>query len=169
MKRTVLRDYYFDKQPPMEFIQQLKQPLHGPKGAAYGTREKRPEEVDVRGMFLENRFVDDPDGLLETVCTDFQYFLKLYELAGTAVPVRLVKGVTPCFEAYRILVESQGITITANDTEGIRRGIICLEDMLRRKEAGFLNPGLTERKPRIKSRITRCFFSPINRPPKYGD
>ncbi|MBR3941938.1 MAG: hypothetical protein IKJ55_01155, partial [Clostridia bacterium] len=27
----------------------------------------------------------------------------------------------------------------------------------------------TERKPFVKSRITRCFFSPINRPPKFGD
>ena len=169
MKRTVLTDPFFDKQPPLEFIRQLKQPLHGQKPGYYGKREKRAEEVDVQGMFLDDSLFPDPENLLETVYKDFRHFLTLYGLDGDRFPVRLEQGETPCFEAYRIQVEPQGVIITANDTEGIRRGIVYLEDMLRRKEAGYLDAGEILRQPQIKSRITRCFFSPINRPPKYGD
>jgi len=66
-------------------------------------------------------------------------------------------------------VAENGITVTAGDTEGVRRALIYIEDELRISEAAFLTPGKTSRVPHLKSRITRCYFSPINRAPKFGD
>lgn len=171
MQRTVFTDPFFTKQPPLQFIEELKQPLHDRKPENFGKRPREAGEIDVSGLFLEVPFPEDPEGLLETSYADFARFLSVYELSGNGqpFPVRLRKGATACFEAYEITVCAREITITAADTEGIRRGLIYLEDMLRRSEGPFLHPDTITRKPHLRSRITRCFFSPINRPPKFGD
>lgn len=169
MKRTVKIDPYFDKQPPLTFVEELKKPYHQCKPTGYGTRPMAPGEVDAHGLYLAARYPQDPEGLLETIYADFDRFLTVYEIGGNRFPVTLCQGETPCFEAYRVCITAHGVTITANDTEGIRRGLIFLEDELRRRENAFLEPGTIQRRPYIHSRITRCFFSPINRPPKYGD
>jgi hypothetical protein len=41
---------------------------------------------------------------------------------------------TECFEAYRIVVDKDGCTVLAADTEGIRRGLVFLEDEMLRRE-----------------------------------
>lgn len=169
MQRTVFVDKYFDKQPPKGFVDLLKEPVHQQKPAYYGKRDRAAGEVDARGIYLANQYPDDPEGLLDTVYQDFSLFTQVYGIGGNAYPIELVKGNTGCFESYTICIGPSGITLTAGDTEGIRRGIIHIEDKLRAKEAAFLDPGEIRRSPQIKSRITRCFFSPINRPPKYGD
>lgn len=169
MKKTVFRDYYFDKQPPMAFVELLKEPVHKQRPDYYGKRPICDGEVDARGLYLAELYPEDSEKLLETVYQDFARFIDLYEIAGDRYPIRIRKGETECFEAYKIEITADGLTITAADTEGVRRGLIYVEDLLRRKENAFLDPGTTLRKPRIKSRITRCYFSPINRPPKYGD
>ena len=169
MKRINKLDYYFDKQPPLTFIEELKKPYHQCKPTGYGTRPIAPGEIDAHGLHLAVRYPNDPEGLLETIYADFDRFLEVYEIGGNAFPVTLCHGTTPCFEAYSISVTATGVTVTAADTEGIRRGLIYLEDELRRRENAFLEPGEIHRQPYIHSRITRCFFSPINRPPKFGD
>lgn len=169
MKRITKTDPYFENQPPLAFVDDLKKPLHSEKPAGYGEREITEKEIDARGLYLAELFCDDPDGLLETIYNDFNKFLKIYEIGGNRFPVFLKKEETDCFEAYKINVSDDNITISANDTEGIRRGLIYLEDELRRRENAFLLPGETYRKPKIHTRITRCFFSPINRAPKYLD
>lgn len=169
MKRTQWQDPFFLNQPPLRFVDDLCAPVHMAAPERYGTRPMEEGEVDVRGLYIAQAFDADPDGLLETVYRDFQRFTVLYGIAGDRFPIRLCRGITPCFEAHRIEVTPEGITVTAADTEGIRRGLIRLEDDLRRSEAHFLTPGITERRPYIHTRITRCFFSPTNRPPKNGD
>ncbi len=47
----------------------------------------------------------------------------------------------------------------------MRRGIYYLEDLLLSADGPFLKLGLIEHKPWLKSRISRCFFGPIKRPP----
>lgn len=163
------QDPFFTRQPEKKFIEDLKKPLHKEAPKGYGTRSKAEGEICAKGMYLANRFSPDPKGLLETVYTDFARFLQVYGIGGDRYPVRLEWGETPVFEAYRVKITAEGATVTAADTEGIRRGIIFLEDELRRREGAFLEPGEMTRKPHIRSRITRCFFSPINRPPKNED
>lgn len=169
MKRTVFRDYYFDKQPPMAFVEQLKQPVHQTKPDYYGKRTMENGEIDARGIYLAQMFPDDPDGLLEVSYKDFARFTEIYGIGGNHYPVTVCKGSTACFEAYTVEITAEGITVTAEDTEGVRRALIYIEDLLRSSEHAYLTPGVVKRVPKIKSRITRCYFSPINRPPKFGD
>ena len=168
MQRTVFTDPYYYKQPSMTFIDELKTPLHNEKPLHYGKRAMEQGEVDLKGIYIAEKFEDD-NGLLDTSYRDFELFLKVYEIGGNRVPVRLVKAETEMFEAYSVEIKQDEIIISANDTEGIRRGLVYLEDLLRESEAAFLNPQKITRKPFVKSRITRCFFSPINRAPKFGD
>ena len=167
MKRSIFTDPYFYNQPPFSFIDELKKPLHKKAPDYYGKRTALTDEIDVSGLYFANEY-DDTDAL-QTVYSDFKHFLSVYSISGNRFPIFLKKSETSVFEEYKIEVSEEKITISAGDTEGIRRGIIYLEDELRRSEAAFLTPGITVRKPSIKSRITRCFFSPINRPPKFGD
>jgi len=169
VKRTNFTDPYFYNQPPQAFIEELKMPLHRQKPDYYGKRHILSDETDVGGLYIANRFCDDQDGLLDTVYGDFDTFLKVYEIGGRRFPIFVKKEETSVFEEYKICVENDKIIISAADTEGIRRAFIYLEDELRRSEAPFLKEGITKRRPVVKSRITRCFFSPINRPPKFGD
>ena len=169
MKRVVWRDPYFDKQPPMSFIEELKKPLFSEKPAYYGKSTMEAGEVDVHGMYLDTLYPDDPENLLQTSYEDIKTFLKVYEIEGDRYPILIRKGKTECFEAYEIEITAENIIITAEDTEGVRRALIHIEDKLRSREDAFLTAGKISRVPKIRSRITRCFFSPINRPPRNGD
>ncbi len=44
-----------------------------------------------------------------------------------------------------------------------------LDELTALPEEELTVPPLPDREPWMKTRITRCFFSPINRPPKNGD
>ncbi len=168
MKRTVKIDPFFANQPEKEFLKELTSPVHGEKPFFFGRRSVRVGEADGTGMYLAEKFEAEQD-VLDVSYADFERFLKIHAIAGNRYPVRLKRGETDCFEAYRIEVSKEEAVVTANDTEGIRRALIYLEDEMLRREGPFLPVGLTERRPSMKARITRCFFSPINRPPKYGD
>ncbi len=168
MKRKTSQDEFFEKQPPLSFVEYLKAPVHEKRPARFERTLPEEGEVSVRGLYLDHRF-PDPEGLLDTMTADFSLFISVCGIGGGRYPIRLRKGVTPCFEAYTIEVSEEGCTVTAADTEGIRRALVFLEDEMIAREGPFLPLGKTERKPWLKSRITRGFFSPTNRPPKNGD
>ena len=168
MLREVKLDPFFTDQPELEFLEDLKSPLWKEKPAGFGERAIEEGEIDVSGLYLETGF-PDPEGLLETIYDDFAKFLRVTRIAGRRIPVRIAEAETPVFEAYRVTVSPEAVTIEAADTEGVRRALIRIEDELRRREGPYLPAGTVERAPHIRARITRCFFSPINRPPKYGD
>lgn len=168
MKRQIVQDEFFDRQPPLSFVEYLKAPVHTARPARFSRTAAEENEVSVRGIYLDHRF-PDPEGLLDTVTADFSLFVSLCGIGGGRFPVRLQKGITPCFEAYIIDVTAEGCVITAADTEGIRRALIYLEDEMIAREGPFLPIGRIERKPWMRRRITRGFFSPTNRPPKNGD
>lgn len=167
MKRTVRQDPFFLDQPPLAFLEELRSPMHH-RPVSYGSRDMAPGEIDARGIHIAEHFPDGEE-LLRTVYEDFDRFTAEYGIGGQEYPVYLRKTETECFETWSAEISEEGVIIAAADTEGIRRGVIWLEDELRRREAAFLAPGRISRIPKIRSRITRCFFSPINRPPKYGD
>ncbi len=69
------------------------------------------------------------------------------------------------FESYKIDVGRDGkVTITTEDDDGLRRAVYYYQDCVR---AGNLKSCV--RKPWVKNRISRCFFSPIKRPPLNHD
>lgn len=161
-------DPFFSDQPPLEFIEELKKPFYQKKPENFGKRRVREGEYDCSGVYLDFNFPDE-NGYLETAIFDFERFAKLYEIAGNRYPVRIIKGETPCFEAFYIDATDTEITVTANDTEGVRRAIIFIEDEFCRREGAFFPKERVFRKPVIHTRLTRGFFSPTNRPPKMGD
>lgn len=168
MIRVEKFDEFFHKQPPRDFIKLLGSPVHEVCPPSFGKRSQKADEINAQGLYLTGDFPDQ-DGVLETAYADFQNFLKVYHIDGDRYPLQLVFGETRCFEAYTVNISASGITLRAADTEGIRRGLIYIEDLFTRSESAYLVPGETERWPHIKDRITRGFFSPTNRPPKNGD
>ena len=168
MKRKIVQDEFFDKQPPLTFVEYLKKPVHQKPPSRFARTEAEEGEASVRGIYLIDEF-PDPRGLLRTSFTDFDNFVRVTRIGGHRYPVRIVRGETQCFEAYVVDVTKKGCTITAADTEGVRRALIWLEDEMTAAEGPFLPLGKTERHPWLRERITRGFFSPTNRPPKNGD
>jgi len=161
-------DPFFDDQPPMEFVDELKKPFYQSAPANFNTRKIREGEIAVSGIYLDAHDFSD-EALLETAYSDFSRFADLYGISGKNYPVVLKKGPTPCYESYKIVFDSSCTTVYSADCEGIRRAIIYLEDELVRREGAFLPKGEILRKPSVKTRITRGFFSPTNRAPKFGD
>lgn len=150
------------------FIEDLKSPLWDQH--AWTARKVSANEADLSGGVRIEAGFPDPEGLLETTYTDLGDFLDAGKISkdGSYV-IETAKADTPTFEAYRIEVTDNRCRILAADTEGIRRGIFYVENRMLRAGGPFLPLGTVERKPFIKSRISRCFFGPIKRPPKYRD
>ncbi len=168
MKRKTSQDEFFDLQPPLSFVEYLKAPIHAKRPARFARTEAEEGETSVRGLYLDHRF-PDAEGLLDTATADFGLFISVCGIGGGRYPIRIAKGPTSCFEEYIIDVTAEGCTVTAGDTEGIRRALVYLEDEMIAREGPFLPLGRIVRKPWLRQRITRGFFSPTNRPPKNGD
>ena len=124
MKRTIKKDPFFEAQPPLSFVEDLKKPLHLKKPKNYGTRERTEQEIDARGLFIAEFFPDDPDGLLETIYDDFKRFTACFEIAGNRFPVVLKKGETECFEAYKIVIANTNKKKKKKKKEGL---CLCLD------------------------------------------
>lgn len=135
------------------------------------TREAATEgEASLKaGVRIQPGF-PDTEGLLDTAYADLNRF---FESAGVPQggPFRIVTEQipTPKYETYTIVVSQDACRIQANDTEGIRRGLFFLEDQLMQADGPFLPIGETIRSPFVDTRISRCFFGPIKRPPKNRD
>lgn len=107
---------------------------------------------------------------LETAYDDLNNF---FTAAGIRRPgkykIIIEQTASACFEAYKLDIRADSCLIQANDTEGVRRAVYYLEDMLLAADGPFLRIGVIARKPWLKSRISRCFFGPIKRPPLNRD
>ena len=150
------------------FITELRnRPYH--QKIARTQRRKKPGEISFPGgIRLDHRF-DDPRGLLDTALADFRSFLGTVGLRNDeGYPLVTCRRRTSLREEYHISINNERCELGADDTEGIRRGLIWIEDeMLRR--GGFLPIGDFTRTPVIRTRISRCFYGPVNRPPKSKD
>ncbi len=161
-------DPFFENQPPIEFIESLKLPVHVSPPPNFKLGNPEGEEISALGAYFAEKFPSD-EGLLDTAYDDFEKFLTVTGICGNNYPIYLKRGEVSGYESYRISVSKDKCVITAEDTEGIRRAIIYLEDEMTKREGPYLAVGEVTRAPKIKDRITRGFFSPTNRPPKYGD
>lgn len=161
MRYRVFDDPFKDRQPQKTFIGDLTRPVHQKMPVSFSGIKAKAGELKLSKVCLKFSF-PDPEGLLETSYKDFYEFLSAAGIktdkGGT--PIVIEKGDTPCFEAYKISVTKDGVKITANDTEGVRRALIYIEDQMMRLSGTVLPLGVIERKPFLKTRISRCFFSP---------
>jgi len=168
------------KNPPIQppetdwhFVEELQSPLWTQH--FWTPRERRQDEVALlNGVYIEKNF-PDPDGLLETAYADMADFLRAGDVTVQDAPLKstfvieTVHAATSIHEEYRIQINQQRAIIRAADSEGIRRGLFYLQDEMLRHHGPFLQIGEITRKPVIRTRISRCFFGPINRPPKNRD
>ena len=121
-----------------------------------------PDQLDVkRGLFLDFQF-PDPEKLLETAIFDLERFMKEAGVAGSEIKITVRQDAALALEEYRLTIDD-GIMIEGGDTEGIRRAMYYLRDLI--AGSPYLEKGTSLRKPWLKNRISRCFFGPIKRPP----
>ncbi len=166
MRYRILNDPFKDQQPPMAFMDDLLRPVHHETPARWNQRAAEAGELFLPAVRLNLSF-PDPEGLLETAYADFRAFMTFSAIAEseTGIPVSVVYEKTACREAYVIRVDEKGCVIAAADTEGVRRALIYLEDEMRRREGAFLPFGEIARRPFVRTRISRCFFSPPSHSP----
>ena len=150
------------------FVKELSQPYH--RYFNWKRSSVNPGEADLsRGVKINCAF-PDPEKLLETAYEDLNIFFADSGLATNGEYEIIIQQIDKeCFESYRIEIKPESCYIQAADTEGVRRGIYYLEDLLLSNDGPFLRLGSIERKPWLKSRISRCFFGPIKRPPLNRD
>ena len=144
------------------FIEQLRSPLHTP--IKWARTASMGDEIDLRnGVSCLFQF-PDPKGRLGTAYDDFAGFLAAGNIPSNG-PYRIVTAHadTGGAEAYSIEARQDQCFLRARDTEGIRRALVALEDRIRRVGGPFISPGVLHRKPFIRTRISRCFFSPTGR------
>ncbi|MBP3591922.1 MAG: hypothetical protein J6K14_05505 [Clostridia bacterium] len=163
-------DPFFDRQPSPGFIADLSSPVHARAPLGFGKRvTPREGEISVKGLYIKQKF---PEGetILSSAYEDLAAFLSVTKVGGDRFPIVIEKGhVKGVSESFRIRVSESGVTVTAEETEGVRRALVYLEEEMTKNEGPFLPLGTVERRPYIKTRMTRGFFSPTNRAPKFGD
>lgn len=131
---------------------------------------KTDDEASFQGgIQVEARF-PDADLALETAYDDLNNFFTSVGIPAGG-PFRIITEQVPTTESesFTLAISANECRIQANDTEGIRRGIYFLEDELMRADGPFLTIGNLQRAPFVKTRISRCFFGPIKRPPMNRD
>lgn len=161
MRYRIFEDIFAKKQPGMGFVEELLRPVHSETPKDFNTREAEGDEIFIPSLVVNADF-PDPEGLLDTAYADLRKFMEIAHIAERedGIALRTVMTDTECREAYRITVTTESVTVGAADTEGIRRGLIYLEDEMLRRSGAFLPIGVIERKPFIRARISRCFFAP---------
>ena len=161
-------DKFFDDQPRALFVEDLKAPLHSEPPYGFGRGAVSEGEVSCAGAYIAERF-SGGDELLATAYADFERFLSVTGAGGKSYPISIKTrhGLAP--ESHIIETDAAGTVIFAAEPEGVRRALVYLEGEMTGREGAILPLGRTERQAHIKARITRGFFSPTNRAPKWGD
>jgi hypothetical protein len=159
-------------QPPEDqwaFVDALRNtPYHGP--LRWTPRAAGAEEAHFpTGLQLDPQF-PDPRNLLDTAQADFARFQAAADFPAPGPQVlALQQDPAAAREAFCLRVGSAGARLSAADTEGIRRGLVWIEDEMQRRGGPFLPLGVVRRRPLIRTRISRCFYGPVNRPPRSRD
>ncbi len=165
MFRTTTIDDFFNDQPEKKFQNDLCR--YEIPTIQFQEQPKLKNAFLVKGIYLETDLFAD-EILLATSYLDFESFLRHNGIDGYQYPIRLKKMIGFETEEYDIFITSRFCEIRVSEKEGVRRALIRLQDDLL-VNGGYLQTGQIHSKASIKRRITRCFFSPTNRPPKNGD
>ena len=105
----------------------------------------------------------DPEGLLASA------YHSLLRLHAGSFTLETAFAPTEKEEEYILFTSPGFCRITAGDTEGIRRGIYHLKEKLLSLSPDQFPVEEKRVSPFLKTRIARCFFGPIKRPPLNRD
>lgn len=156
--RPFLNDGRGAQQPPGQpaawpFIEDWLAPLHG-RPLRWPRRAVRPGEVSLAAGLTVESEGPDPDRRLETAVADFRQFLASAGLPpGGPYSLRLRREPRLAPESFRLDVGETGAALAASDPDGIRRGLVWIEDEMARREGPVLPRGVTRRAPVIRDRI----------------
>ncbi len=164
MIRNRIIDQYFQDQPPLEFVEDLK--VNAPLRVDMKKRAAT-DEVRMQGFYISANDFEN-ERLLRTVFDDFERFTDENSLKGDTLPLRILQNSSFDEKSYCISVKENAVDIEANNVQCIRRAVIRLEDFIVTHN-GYLQKGEYKEKIVLDDLISRCFFSPINRPPKCID
>ena len=159
-------DRFFENQPEPRFKDMLCAPRHKNVPAGFGDGAAAEGEIRLSRVRLE--CTCEHGGLLDTAIEDFRAFSSVCDIAGDDYIITLTAGEGDS-ESFLLDVREDGAEVVADGIEGLRRAIYFIEDEMIRRGGAILPLGKTERIPIIKRRISRGFFSPTNRAPKWGD
>lgn len=148
----------FQQPQEWQFIEELKSPQR------WFVNWKKPDRQHE--PIIKEEF-PDPEGVLDTAYHTLRIFMK--EMLPSVFAVTTCWEATECFESFCLHIDANQAVISAADTEGIRRGIYLLIDEWLASQTPELSPKTVEKRPWLKTRISRCFFGPIKRPPLYRD
>lgn len=161
-------DRFFDEQPPIEFVEELRRPVHEMAPENFGRGVPGDGEVSVTGLYIKEYFPTDGE-LLATAYADFERFAEVTKIGGREYPILIKTRHGLGVEAFSVEVGKECTTVYAEECEGVRRALVYLEGEMTAREGAVLRLGTVSRRPYIKTRITRGFFSPTNRAPRWGD
>ena len=161
-------DEFYYKQPEPKFVDWLNSPLHEAPPELFDRVIPNTDEVFIKGAFVAECLEGWRD-VLFTATSDFEKFLRSSKSYGDQYPIKIVFTEGFSEESYKISVSEKECVIHSSDSEGARRAIYYLEEEMIKREGAILPIGEIKREAVIKRRITRGFFSPTNRPPKWGD
>lgn len=161
-------DEFYYKQPEPKFVDWLNSPLHEEAPEIFGREVPCIGEVAVKGAYFEECAEEWRD-VLFSATSDFEKFLRVSNSYGNDYPIKIVRAEGFSEESYKISVSEKECIIYSSDSEGARRAIYYLEEEMIKREGAFLPLGEIKRDAIVKRRITRGYFSPTNRPPKWGD
>ena len=149
----------FTQPAEWKFIEDLQKPL---ELHVQWNKPETPVEPEINCAF------DDPEDLLASAITSLRNFMREAIPFVCPVEIKLVKKGWK-FESYELTTARRSAQITACDLEGLRRGIYHLIQLWKGLSRPTLPIQKIKKSPWLKNRITRCFFSPINRPPANRD
>ena len=125
MLRKNLTDDFFDKQPERAFEVDLREFIT-PKIAF---ARPKMDEITPKGLYV-NKNAFENEEVLQTVWSDFERFGEKNGLLGNGYGISLVKNADLEKEEFYLEITAEGCTLTAGETEGVRRGMIRLQDQL---------------------------------------
>lgn len=156
-------DPLLEKQPEKRFAEILSAPVHSEKPFELTKRKARKNQCAFFSINTDFSF-PDANGNLEYAYQDFNAFLQSANIKidknGKLFRTQKLCIDSDNDEAFTIEVTQDGATIYANHVDGIRRALIFVEDEMKRQVGPFLPIGKITRKPHVKTRISRCFFTP---------
>ncbi len=143
-------------------------PYHSPP--RWTPRPAGPQEADAgRGLRLSISAAVAGTALA-TAVADLHTFLRAAGVpAGRGFDLALVPTRRGSPEDFCLRVGPDRATLTAASPEGLRRGLYWVEDEMRRRGGPFLPLGTHRVRLWVRTRISRCFYGPVNRPPRQRD
>lgn len=165
MIRTNTRDEFYDLQPQVDLFGEYEK--YDIPSVIFDEEKKSPFNICPKGLYIDKGEFEN-DQLLETSWYDFKLFCDKNKLGGKEYKISLVVEEGYEKQQYDIEILEDCTIITVGEREGVRRALIKFQDLLI-VGGGNILLGKTRYKTPIERIMSRCFFAPIGRPPKFKE